>query len=37
MAYIDSRYAKTGTNVEILIREKRVPAIIKQKKNLLQV
>ncbi len=36
MAYIDSRYAKTGTAVEVSVRDKRIPAVLKQKKNLLQ-
>ena len=36
MAYIDSRYAKTGTAVEVSVRDKRIPATLKQKKNLLQ-
>jgi len=37
MGYIDSAYAKTGTAVEIAIRDKRATAVLKQKKNLLQV
>ena len=37
MGYIDSAYAKTGTAVEIAIRDKRAAAVLKQKKNLLQV
>lgn len=37
MGYIDSAYAKTGTAVEIAIRDKRAAAILKPKKNLLQV
>ncbi len=36
MGYIDSAFARTGTSVQIAIRDKRAAAILKQKKNLLQ-
>ncbi len=36
MAYIDSAHAKTGTAVEIGIRDKRATATVRQKKNILQ-
>lgn len=35
MAYISSKYAKTGIEIEVGIRDKRISATLKQKKNLL--
>lgn len=36
MGYIDSEHARTGTEVEIGIRDKRASAVLRPKKNLLQ-
>ncbi len=36
MAYIDSKYAKSGVEVEVAIRDKRAAATLRPKKNLLQ-